>query len=349
MSEETETPGWDAIDAALRSIYGQQEPLHFGTLVRFALGGPDPLDGISAYVNLQPLPHWHLISYGLSELYTKSSEDAEMSGFGYEFSMRVARDANEERPPVWAMNLMQNLARLPAVHGSYFDEWHTIDCNGPICLGADTKLTAVAFTLDPQLGKIQTPHGRLKFLQIVGLTGDELSAKNAWNSQKLLELMAESNPLLITDLKRPSMLESAQLGEKIRDGIRRDGSSCDMLHIHELSWKKPMLRKAFTLTIGAGVVESFIQVLPARITHGRAFALMSPEATVEFVASPGGACAIEESALKVALSAAAAEEIASSLRPVRGEYTLKSIPDLVIRVEPSEIRDRDGNIVETIG
>jgi hypothetical protein len=40
-------PGWDAIDAALDSLYGGREPLHYGTIVRFAAGGPDPLDGIS--------------------------------------------------------------------------------------------------------------------------------------------------------------------------------------------------------------------------------------------------------------------------------------------------------------
>ncbi|MFO0924201.1 MAG: hypothetical protein U0905_17125 [Pirellulales bacterium] len=42
-------PGWDAIDGRLREVYGDQEPQHWGTLIKHMLGGPDPLDGISAY------------------------------------------------------------------------------------------------------------------------------------------------------------------------------------------------------------------------------------------------------------------------------------------------------------
>ena len=42
-------PGWDAIDAALIRHYADQEPLHWGTTIKHMLGGPDPIDGISAY------------------------------------------------------------------------------------------------------------------------------------------------------------------------------------------------------------------------------------------------------------------------------------------------------------
>ncbi|WP_143757727.1 suppressor of fused domain protein [Paenibacillus sp. FSL H7-0326] len=37
------------------------------------------------------------------------------------------------------------------------------DANGPICLGADTLLTALAFTPDPELSPIETPNGRVGF------------------------------------------------------------------------------------------------------------------------------------------------------------------------------------------
>ncbi len=42
-------PGWDAIDARLADLYPDLEPKHYGTLHPFALGGPDPLDGLSFY------------------------------------------------------------------------------------------------------------------------------------------------------------------------------------------------------------------------------------------------------------------------------------------------------------
>jgi suppressor of fused-like protein len=75
MGEVDETPGWAAIDAALQPIYGDVEPMHWGTLVRWRQGGPDPLDRISCYRRTDPVPHWHFVSYGLTELYEKESVD----------------------------------------------------------------------------------------------------------------------------------------------------------------------------------------------------------------------------------------------------------------------------------
>ena len=52
MSETaTESPGWDAIDKAVDVLYPGAEPLHFGTVLKASMGGPDPLDGISIYQN----------------------------------------------------------------------------------------------------------------------------------------------------------------------------------------------------------------------------------------------------------------------------------------------------------
>jgi hypothetical protein len=43
------TPGWPAIDAALERLYPGVEPKHCGTLIKWRLGGPDPLDGLSVF------------------------------------------------------------------------------------------------------------------------------------------------------------------------------------------------------------------------------------------------------------------------------------------------------------
>jgi suppressor of fused len=43
MSEAENASGWDAIDAALQNIYGDREPKHYGTIIPYMLGGPDPL------------------------------------------------------------------------------------------------------------------------------------------------------------------------------------------------------------------------------------------------------------------------------------------------------------------
>lgn len=56
------SPGWDAISARLDQLYPGQEPKHFGTLISHMLGGPDPLDGISAWRRTDQVPHWHFVT-----------------------------------------------------------------------------------------------------------------------------------------------------------------------------------------------------------------------------------------------------------------------------------------------
>ncbi|MFV2172583.1 suppressor of fused domain protein [Actinomadura sp. LOL_016] len=62
------------------------------TIHKWTLGGPDPLDGISVYPRADPVPHWHFVSYGMSELYEKTSSNADESGWGFEFTFRLVRD-----------------------------------------------------------------------------------------------------------------------------------------------------------------------------------------------------------------------------------------------------------------
>lgn len=111
MSDDISAPGWDAIDHALAGLYPQQQPRHYGTLISYRLGGNDPLQGISAYWREQPLPHWHFVTYGLSELYAKESEDLDHSGWGFELTFRLAAEPSDE-PPVWVMNMLQESGPL---------------------------------------------------------------------------------------------------------------------------------------------------------------------------------------------------------------------------------------------
>ena len=108
------------------------------------IGGKDPLQGISAYKNLEPLPHFHYVTYGFSELYEKESEDAKLSGFGFELTFRLACGAGDEDPPVWALNFLQNIARYVFSSGNRLAEHHHIDLNGPIALAEETEIRYIA-------------------------------------------------------------------------------------------------------------------------------------------------------------------------------------------------------------
>lgn len=90
IEDDTDASGWHAIDRALKPIYGDLEPKHWGTLINRELGGKDPLYGISAYLGQEPF-HWHFVTYGMTELYEKDSDNPDQSGWGFEFTFRLAR------------------------------------------------------------------------------------------------------------------------------------------------------------------------------------------------------------------------------------------------------------------
>jgi suppressor of fused len=211
-----EAPGWDAIDARLAELYPDIEPLHAATEHTFALGGPDPLDGFSFYARTEPVPHWHIVSFGMSELYHKDSDNPDESGWGFEFTLRVTREPGDE-PPAWPAGLLQSLARYVFSSGNWFAPGHRMKVSGPLREGS--SLTALAFTEDPELGAIATPHGKLQFLQVVGLTDDEYQAVREWNAEGVLTLLAEQAPLLVIDPDRRSITEDPAVREVIARGL----------------------------------------------------------------------------------------------------------------------------------
>ncbi len=204
---EDDSVGWDCIDEVAEKFYPNQEPKHYGTMLNYRLGGEDPLDGVSIYKSDKQQEHYHLVSYGMSKLYyDEESAGGEFSGWGFEFTFRLAPFQDDKGDPKWAVSLMQNLAKYVFQTQNWFEENHFIPTNSPIRLNTDTEITAIAFVLDPEMGKINTPHGEVKFLQMVGITTTEYEElkKNPKKSEakKLLDKLRKDNPLLITDLNR---------------------------------------------------------------------------------------------------------------------------------------------------
>jgi len=167
--------------------------------------------------------HWHFVSYGMSDLYGKETDDSEVSGWGLEFTLRLRRN-DEPEPPSWALSLLNNLARYVFQTGNVFDLGHHMDLNGPIALGSETAIRAIAFAKDVQLGNIVTPHGRVTFIQVVGLTVDEYDAVQAWDAEKFLDLLSTRDPWLVTDLHRTTWLRDSEFAGEVEAGSRRDGS-----------------------------------------------------------------------------------------------------------------------------
>lgn len=352
MSEETQAHGWDAIDKEMQRLYGDQEPKHYGTLVPYALGGPDPLDGISAYVKNEPIPHWHIVTYGFSELYEKESENKDYSGFGFELTIRLAKTLEEQEPPAWALNFLQNLGRYIFSSGNYFQAGHYLDTNGPIALGSDTLIQSIAFIEDPELPMISTPNGSVEFLQVVGITLDEKDAMQTWNALGLLRAAAPYLPYYITDLGRKSFMEHPPIKEALDKGRREEGSSTGSLFVTQLGWnvqKRWLKGPLYSLTIGAKQAPIIAQVLQGRIPRQKELHLVGQNISVTF--APCDQLGVEETDedTTIYLNEMAVEELAQLLVPREGVYTLSSWKDMNWRVCRSEITDAEGKVVEVIG
>jgi len=351
QDQDQQAPGWDAIDAALNKHYAGIEPFHYGTMISYRLGGPDPLDGVSVYAREEPIPHWHYVTYGFTELYEKESENASYSGFGFELTLRLAREG-EEQPPIWAVNFLQNLARYVFNSGNGFQPGHHLDANGPIEADRDTPITAVAFVEDPELGQADSPFGAFGFVQVVGITADELDLIKVWNTRSFLELAKTRLPLYLTDLTRSSLLGDAEIRTAAELGVRTEGSSTGILYFESLSWEehRNLLKgNTYTLQLGAKQAESLARILSGRLMHDRDLTLMGPETEVVMIPDIQNRVVELENGLQLYLNAEAVAELSRRLVPQECEFRLETMNSLTVRIVKTLMRDPDGNVVETIG
>ena len=341
--DRTDAPGWDAIDAALRPIYGTREPLHYGTVVSYALGGPDPIHGISAYANDDP-PHWHFVTYGFTELWAKESDDPSTSGFGFELTFRPTRQPGEDQPPTWALNFLQNLGRYVFETGNGFGVGHTLPLNGPIMLGSPTLIHAASFAPDPELPPIDTPSGRVEFLQIVGLTMDELEAISSWNAAAFLELRGQSDPHLLTDLARRSWTDDPAFAAEVGRRTAREGSSCGWL---ALVLDCDADRDPVRIRIQSIAVAGLKRRLLGRLPYGRDLVLRDEGATVVFQPGKRSRLEVSDEAVTITLRDTDLTELVETLRPHAGVFPVPGVK-AVLHVQRTQITDRDGNVVEVV-
>src|SRR5690606_31757047 len=155
-------PGWAALDRALATVYPGQTPHQFTSQRPYDLEGTAPLPAVSGFETHAP-DGWHLVSYGLTELFEKSSPDPERSGYGFELTLRLPRAEGETAPPAWAVRLMQALGHYVLSGHAGLDTGHVIDLGGPLAPpqpGAEGQperpcaLQGVVLVPDPRLGEL---------------------------------------------------------------------------------------------------------------------------------------------------------------------------------------------------
>lgn len=177
-SQEINAEGWDAITSECERVYpAQTNPKHYGTLINWQFGGNDPLDGISIYDGGE---YWHFVTYGLSELYEKESDDKDISGYGMEFTFKLKKDKyeDEEAEIKCICGILQSIARITFTKGEIFNPYEYLYTGQT--QGIDTRMqsniTGFITIPDKDFESINTPNGKVDFVEFIGATNDELLA-----------------------------------------------------------------------------------------------------------------------------------------------------------------------------
>ena len=170
--QEVNAQGWDLITEACENIYpDQKDPKHYGTLIKWQFGGNDPLDGISIY---EGEDYWHFVTYGLSELYEKESDNKDISGYGMEFTFKLKKDnyEDEESEIKCICGILQSIAKITFTQGEVFNAYEYLYTGQT--QGIDTKMqsniTGFITIPDIHLKEINTPNGKVEFVEFIGVT-----------------------------------------------------------------------------------------------------------------------------------------------------------------------------------
>lgn len=214
--EETniELMGWTQITNAFENLYPEQKnPKHYGTLIKWNLGGNDPLDGISIYDGGD---YWHFVTYGLSEIYEKENENKDVSGYGMEFTLKLKKDStmDEEKEIKGICGILQNIARMTFLKGEIFNPNEYLYTGQK--KGMDTQMksniTGFITVSDPLINYIDTPNGRVDFVEFIGVTYDEIESvkRRKLTVKELYEKLASD----ITSYNRDSVVESVDITDE---------------------------------------------------------------------------------------------------------------------------------------
>ncbi|XP_072398428.1 suppressor of fused homolog [Diabrotica undecimpunctata] len=233
--------GLESLYSLCRKIYPDQvNPLQVTALLKFWLGGPDPLDYISMYANPgipheNIPPHWHYISFGLSDLHGDGrvhdvTGPESLSGFGFELTFRLRREPEETAPPTWPATLMQSLAKYVFQSGNSLCSgdhvsWHCALDN------SESRIQHMLMTTDLQLKTAHTPFGTVDFVQIVGICAEELKAAQQWNGAGILDMITRipsaGGTWHITDMRRGESIFELDMNahEEVERGFELEGSN----------------------------------------------------------------------------------------------------------------------------
>jgi hypothetical protein len=194
----------DAVVAEIVAHKNGAELFSWGVKRTWAEGGEDPCEGIYVHDCGEEVPHWHYVTMGLSDpTKVPDANGTGRSGLGYELSFRLKKASDETEAPEWPTQTLQELGwgilstKMKLAAGHYLRRRKVITGGNP-----ETTLQGYYVVADPRLSRIACDSGSIEFLQVVGITDEELLQCESGEPDEMEAMLRAQSPLGITDLQR---------------------------------------------------------------------------------------------------------------------------------------------------
>ncbi len=270
------------------------------------------VDGVTLHVALfsGATPHWHLVTDGLALA-------------GFELSLRVPAQPDETEPSGWAADLMRHVIASSRAGQLGSTQGQVVTLARSIGL-EESHMQSITFGTDPVLKPLNTVPVRVVF----GLMRDEARLTREWSPDGLLDVARLSNPLLMTDPERPSLLLSPRARAAIEQRVEREGSAMEGFATRISELKQTNTQTTWKLSSDA--VETVVSLLKGRIAHQRPFSVKAGRGIVEVTPVDGHASGTTPHVLK--LSQTAARQMRATLKAKPGTYQWEALPNFTIEI-----------------
>ena len=143
-----------------------------------------------------------------TELYEKKSSNKEYSGYGMEFTFRLKKGCytDEETETKGICGVLQQLARVTFKNGELFMPYEYLYSGQTegFDVRQTSKLTGFITIPDVKAKELNTPNGKVIFVEFIGVTDSELKA--VLNKELTVKELYEKLGTDITDFNRDSII-----------------------------------------------------------------------------------------------------------------------------------------------